>query len=194
MNITKLVDGAFQVGMLQHREEAIGLASFLAAIRPHNVLEIGSWKGGLFSMLCAICPDDGVKVSVDLDAYGDLECTMEQRNQLMRSWAPNVHTIIGDSHLDSTRREVERALDGRMFDFVMIDGDHSKEGCLRDWEDYGPMCCGWVAFHDIVDSEKHRASGCEVSDVWKDISRAWPHGTMEISLGREWGGIGLVRR
>jgi len=194
MNIAKLVDDAFEIGMLQHREEVLGLTAFLAAIKPYNVLEIGSWKGGLFHILCKLCPDEALKVSIDLDAYGDLDCTMDQRNEEMRSWAPNVHTIIGDSHDPATLDRVKAVLkEGQMFDFVLIDGDHSYGGCRLDWEMYRPLCCGWVAFHDIVDSERHRAGGCYVSQVWQEISRPWPHPTWEISLGKEWGGVGLVR-
>ncbi len=40
-------------------------------------------------------------------------------------------------------------------DFLFLDGDHSEEGVLRDWGDWGSLVAsgGFVAFHDSVAPE-----------------------------------------
>jgi cephalosporin hydroxylase len=191
MNVVALVDQGMGVGMLQHREEALMLASFLAAQRPRGVMEIGSWKGGTFLVLCGLSCPSSPKISIDLNAYGDLACTMEERNAMMRSWSPKVRCVVGDSHIPGTQEAARAMLGDARLDFLLIDGDHSYDGCKADYLMYGPMVSdqGWIAFHDINDTPKHRASGCMVSQVWSEVRGE----KVEISLGREWGGIGLVR-
>jgi predicted O-methyltransferase YrrM len=56
-------------------------------------------------------------------------------------------------------------------DFLFIDGDHSHEGCLRDWNEWSPFVIvgGIVAFHD---------------------ARLFPNGW----TGSDWGPVRVVRK
>lgn len=61
----------------------------------------------------------------------------------------------------------EAALDWRgEIDFVFIDGDHSREGALRDWLDWSPHVTetGLVAFHDA-----HVFSGGWAEPSWGPV-------------------------
>ena len=189
MNLIDLNKHADHIGMLQQEKEVLMLTGFLAALRPVNIMEIGTWKGGLFYTMCQMAPEQGVKISVDLDGYGDFD--MGERNRTMRSWASDVRQINASSHDDSTLVWVTSALSGKKLDFLMIDGDHSKGGVRLDHWRYGPLVRpgGWIGFHDIVESEKHVLAGCEVAEYWQQITGH----KIEISLGVDWGGLGLLQ-
>lgn len=190
-DLWKIIQRSLEIGMLQHTEEVIALAMFVAGIEPRNVMEIGSWKGGLFHVFCNIANNDGLKVSVDTDAYGDLTGTIDERNLMMHGWANNVHTIIGDSHSPSTKANVVNLLQGEKFDFIFIDGDHSYFGVKLDYEMYRDLVRpgGWIAFHDINSTAYSISANCLVSRLWEEIDGH----KVTFTMQREWGGIGLVR-
>lgn len=191
MDIKALVEQGMEIGMLQHQEEVSALCMFLVGLQPTNVMEIGSWKGGLFYVLCNLVPREGLKVSVDLNAYGDLDGTIEERNETMRGWAPNVHVVIGNSHDPATSTRVRNVLAGNKLDFLLVDGDHSHEGSKLDYETYKDLVRhgGWIAFHDINDTQFHKEGGCMVSKTWNEI-KGHKH---VFSVNEKWGGIGLLR-
>jgi hypothetical protein len=69
--------------------------------------------------------------------------------------------------LDSTsRRFADYLAKGAPFDLVLVDGDHSEEGCRRDFERVAPHA-RMVAFHDIVG-----VNTPGVAAVWRWLRRA----------------------
>jgi predicted O-methyltransferase YrrM len=93
-------------------------------------------------------------------------------------------------------------------DFLMIDGDHTHQGSLKDYVLYSEQVKygGLIAFHDIVDSANHKMLGCYVSETWKQVKNVCAH--KEIIYDNEgihpktmleseylpgsWGGIGIL--
>jgi hypothetical protein len=116
LEIHNLITSAKTVGMLQHDEEIISLSTFVAALQPKRIMEIGSWKGGVFKILSSIAKE--LAISVDLDAYGDLPGTMEERNAMFRSWGGHIHPLVGDFHSMGTYRAVHSLVGDQQLDFA----------------------------------------------------------------------------
>ena len=194
MDVEKLLPQAISIGMTQLREEIKGLAEFVSGIEPHNVLEIGSDRGGTFYLWTQIAT--GKKISIDLPGgnFSSREVTPERNlmiAEFMRSWAPDVHIIRCDSHSPEAVQRVFEILDGEKLDFLFIDGDHTYDGIRKDYLVYRQFVRpgGWIAFHDINDTEHHRHFGCFVAKLWQELKGH----KIEISKDDTWGGIGLIQ-
>lgn len=191
-----LVKRALEMGAVQVPEEITALVELLKQHQPRNVLEIGSESGGTFYLWCRLAKLGGLKISLDLPSGNSgsgrfrEQTALAARTQTFKRWSANVHVVIGDSHEQNTRREVEDTLGDNKLDFLFIDGDHSYEGVKADFEDYRGFVRpgGLIAFHDIVDSEFHRKRGCEVAKFWASVSGV----KQEFNHGLEWGGIGCL--
>jgi predicted O-methyltransferase YrrM len=105
----------------------------------------------------------------------------------MRERGVNTTVILADSQDQET---VSLVAQHAPFDFVFIDGDHSYECTLSDWEHYGPMG-NIVAFHDITgDGKGKHPERFKVGMVFDAIKKYKP--TFEIvEYGRKMG-IGVV--
>lgn len=194
MSITELINSAFSNGMVQRGTEIFALLGFLEGQRIENVVEIGAESGGTFFLWCNIA--SGKKISVDLPSgltgsfkYRAPDKT-EERANLFRAWAPNVHVITGDSHQAPTLDKVNCVLAGDRVDLLFIDGDHTAAGVQKDFEMYsGLVDGGLVIFHDIKDTEYHRSMGCNVAEFWNSL----PGEKFEFCDNAKWGGIGILK-
>jgi hypothetical protein len=56
---------------------------------------------------------------------------------------------------------------------------------------YGPFVRsgGWIAFHDINDSQFHRERNCYVFNLWNELQG----NKIVYTLNKQWGGIGLIQ-
>ena len=95
--------------------------------------------------------------------------------------------FIGDSHSPQAKRFLTAA--GRSYDYVAIDGDHSDEGVLQDWQLVQPLLAerAVVWFHDI---HLRRPGGDGVRRLWHEELREKHEVLLET---RELSGIGVIR-
>ena len=96
-----------------------------------SLLEVGSRFGeSLWRFSQAMRPKSRL-VSIDLPGcdgsmlFLDSEKPLLQRAEQIRNEGHQVAVIIGDSH---AKEVVEKAQEFGPYDFIFIDGDHSKEG------------------------------------------------------------------
>lgn len=78
-------------------------------------------------------------------------------------------------------------------DMLFIDGDHSLQGCLNDFNNYAPMVVngGIILIHDIKQS-KPAYSHIEVHKAWQRITSQTGWYYEEFCVRQEGQGIGLL--
>jgi len=98
--------------------------------------------------------------------------------------------ILGDSHKPSTVNALKKILDGRLINFLFLDGMHTYADTVSDYYAYGPMAMDIIAFHDI----RHEK---EIGQLWVDLQfaeknnpaltflsiGAWGNGWCELGIG-----------
>ena len=167
-------------GVEQHGDELGPFAAMLAELQPKNVMEIGFRRGGTLAVWHEL--SRGKVIGVDLPD----EFSKQRAGELGKAYA-RTFFVLSDSHLAATLQDVTYILQGEPLDLLFIDGDHSYEGVLRDWEMYAPLVRpgGIVAFHDIQANP-----ACEVKALWEMLNQQREH--REFNIGGPWGGIGVL--
>lgn len=155
-------------------QEAAELAWFLDLLRREGVrryLEIGALYGDTFWEIANGLPIGARAVALDKPSapWGKpgTEGYLARCVGDLRAFGRDCHLILGDS---ADPAIVDQASRLGPYDAVLIDGDHSFDGCWRDWLAYGPMA-RIVAFHDIA-WERGRnwiGSRIEVPDLWAGL-------------------------
>lgn len=137
--------------------EAIQLYRFASMLKRDAVIvEIGSWKGkstfclakGLHSgTIYAIDPFDAAgepgSAELYLNQKGEAPLIDQFHNNMKRLGVlKKIETCAGYSHQFAGRFT--------SIDFLFIDGDHSVEGCEKDYTLFSPALVpgGFIAFHD----------------------------------------------
>ena len=131
-----------------------------------SLLEIGSLYGqNLWHM--ANCLPVGSKITaIDWpnasDGFEDSKESLENIAKALTAKGYDVKLIFGNSHDESIKSIAEAR---GPFDLVYIDGDHSYDGALKDWNDYSPMATVMVGIHDISNAN------FGVHRFWKDLKQ-----------------------
>lgn len=183
--------------MQQKRWEWIDFLNIINhAPRFENVLEIGCYEGG---------------TSVTLSYFTNNIYCVDVINPPMfntSEFDPNCkfNYLVYNTQYQDSITAIKNTI--KEIDFLMIDGDHTAQGAMNDYNNYSPLVKkgGLIAFHDIVNTPHHRMLGCTVYQAWNEIKTKHdyfteiitdnfgkPHTMDEISQVNDgWGGIGLV--
>lgn len=199
-NIRELINTSYnQYGLIQNPVEIYEFAKFYQELNCKNVLEIGTFFGGTFYLLCKLSQDDGKKISVDfpVDGYPGANAVQEHLSVIIprvKRFAKNVDVLTMDSHLPETLSAVENILAGEELDFIFIDGDHTYEGVKQDYEMYKHLVKdgGYIAFHDINKENRTLSAMCTVDILWQELLQDPDIKTFEFNQ-KSAGGIGVVQ-
>ena len=179
------------IQLLQIKEEFEPFLAWVRTQSPQRILEIGTHQGGSAMHFCAIAPALVVSVDLPEGMHGGLTAEQcEARNLMIQRTFPQFRSLLGSSHDPTIRARVVDLLAGQLFDGLFIDGDHTSVGVLQDYEWYAPLVRpgGWIAFHDINDTDHHRSLGCDVAPVWQGLIGP----KQEFTVRGMWGGIGVL--
>jgi Methyltransferase domain len=177
-----------------------------------SVLARSNWqmalgeRAALEGLLCDLQP--GLSIEIGTAQGGSLECiaahsdevhTFDLGAEVEEDAFPGVTFHRGDSHVLLPQLLARFEREGRIVDFVLIDGDHTREGVRRDVEDLlGSTAVNrtLIAVHDTMNEDV--AAGLAAIDldtypnvVFVDFGfvrlRQDPRPLQEI-----WGGLGLI--
>ncbi len=140
---------------------------------PKRILEVGVRTGlSICNMLSAYTDYSGIEKVVLVDVWNDgfASPRIVQMN-LKAVGIPQelfnkieLHTV--DSHVYLPEVMIPR---GDSFDYILVDGDHSKEGARIDLSNAAKLVepGGVIVFDDITDR------GCNLQDVWDDFKEIY---------------------
>jgi len=131
----------------------------LAGLKISSYLEIGVSHGGtliITTEYLARFSGDLVCSGIDIELQRIVQTYQEENSRI------SLHQL-------STRSpEAGRLVSSRLWDLVLIDGDHTEEGCQFDY-DLVKNNARHIAFHDITHDRKPG-----VGNVWRRITASTP--------------------
>jgi len=155
------------------------------------ILEIGTSRGGSLYPLLKNADDNAEVISIDLpDGKFGGEFGLQDES-VMQSWKRNgqkLHIIRGDSSSSEVVDKVKSIINGKKFDFVFVDGDHTYSGVKLDYLTYKEYTNGMMAFHDIAEHSNNPDVG--VNKFWKELSGNKTEIIEDTTQG--WAGIGVI--
>lgn len=116
-----------------------------------NYLEIGSFAGGSMSLISSH-PSPTNCITVDLGSPINKE-VVESNVLKFKNEESTFKYIQGNSQSIDVINKVKN--ESKEFDFLFIDGDHSTNGVLLDFQNYSPLVKkgGYICFDDYLDWE-----------------------------------------
>ncbi len=158
-------------GIVQNESEFKGLLDLLSRHAPLVGAEIGTCRCGSLFMLSHYLPTLKKMIAVDMIFRQSTKYRHYQRKD------QNVIFIEGVSTSRFTQKTMAGVLQEKELDFLFIDGDHSFDGCLRDFLLYSKYVRenGFIIFHDIVEdmTTRHRSPVPLSKSIAGDVHRVW---------------------
>lgn len=144
---------AYETEVTQFDDELNPFIEIIRDERCKSLLEIGSRFGGSLWRIARSLPKGSRVVSID--SGGGMGGNKPGAQPSLRGCVAalnglgyDAHLLIGDSYNDHSI--VRRGKDLAPFDAVFIDGDHSMEGMVHDWHNFGRHARKVCAFHDVA--------------------------------------------
>lgn len=166
------------------------LYGFVSLIRPKRILDIGTNMGGSAIAMAMALRDEGLTkskiVSIDI-VETFLRKAQAQIDQLELS--DYVELVRGDSSITKTLPS---------FDVVFIDGDHSFEGCLKDFENVKDKT-NYVVIHDSASIDAVRKAIKTIRETGKydvlnmDVGNWGEQWSLNRVAYRSYPGIAIVK-
>ncbi|GGN92294.1 class I SAM-dependent methyltransferase [Haloarcula pellucida] len=208
----------YQIHAAQLRDEFRALALTIMEANPDVVMEIGTAAGGsLYTW--TNCLNASLYISLDLPEGSFGGGHGANRAELYQTFAEDgdMALIHRDSHDPATVDAIKKELDGKLLDFLFIDGDHSYDGVKQDFRMYRNFVSegGIIAFHDIVchpddesvvNKRRKKVDGlsehhlrwspehqyCQVNEFWEEVSEEYESEEFISHPKQTWGGIGVL--
>lgn len=144
LSITEIVNKGQKLGMSQRFYEMNAMLCWIFHNFPimHNFLEIGTYRGGTFSILSDFFAP-GKHIAIDIMIQPEIPSLFESINGQL---------VLGDSRLKSTVDQVKDILCNDKLDLIFIDSDHKFEQVSQEYANFTPFLRdgGLVIFHDIA--------------------------------------------
>lgn len=182
---------------MQYKYEISEFVKYLEKKNPKYILEIGTANGGTLFLFAKIASKDAKIISIDLpegDFGGGYPKYKIPLYKSFKSHNQELNLIRLNSHSHEAVKLIKTILNGKLFDFIFIDGDHSYEGVKNDFKTYFDLLNdnGVIAFHDIVPGLEKDSGG--VFRFWKEVKSL--HNSKEIvqSWNQNGGGIGIIEK
>lgn len=199
-DIKNLINTSYrEYELIQNPIEILEFSKFYYELKCKNVLEIGTFFGGTFYLLCKLSDESGKKISLDYPFSGTPggESVIQNHDMIisnLKKFGRNVEVLTMDSHSPETLKYIENIMGDQEFDFIFIDGDHSYDGVKQDFEMYKHLLKdgGYIGFHDINIESSYLSAHCRVDLLWKELVDDPNLNTFEFSQKGP-GGIGVVQ-
>ncbi|MEM8911822.1 MAG: class I SAM-dependent methyltransferase [Planctomycetota bacterium] len=114
-----------------------------------RAVEIGVFQGVTTGVIAKSLSDAATLFAVDPFPPGRMGICwgklIAKREAFQSQPACNIEFVEDFSHVAAERLTGD-------FDFIFVDGDHSREGIIRDWNDWAPRVAkdGIIALHDSL--------------------------------------------
>lgn len=185
----------FNIHPSQIKSEILALMALVEKRRPQIMVEIGTATGGTLFFWSQILPKNSELISLDLPFGKFGGGYLSTRAKFYKSFAQEQQTIrliSGDSHQPATLQKLQTLLNGRLLDFLFIDGDHTYEGAKADFTTYQKLVRpgGIIALHDIVRNRFDPAA--QVYKFWAEIKNNYRHEEFIDKADQDGYGIGLI--
>ena len=169
-------------GILQVPSEFVDFCHFISDKRYDTAVEVGVAMGRSSFIIAALLYRNNKELTYDMIDIVDNIRDFDRFAQLIPALRKQIPNTSND-------------FSGKAYDFCFIDGDHSYDGVMADWNNLGKHAKKMTVFHDIYGHEYDEYGGGTVK-AWQDIASATSDSEHIVfsKYPDKWMGIGIIAR